>query len=185
MKAVLKTIGLRELRLALLGAGVAVTAIVVVSIIVPQAKAIRASAASISILEKTAQDSNELNQQLQDKRETIEKLRFRLYGEMANMPIRQVESYIIGRLQRISWNNNIELVGVAPATGERVQIFQEMLFSVELLGRYDDLYRWLREARKDLGFVVIKEFRLSRHDNVDDDPLLVAAVNLATYRAVK
>lgn len=104
---------------------------------------------------------------------------------MANLPVRQVEAYIIGRLQRVSWNNDVELVSVEPATGERVQIFQEMLFNVRLVGQYDDLYRWLWETRTDLGYVVVKEYGLTRQDNDDEEPLLVADLSLASYRAVE
>ena len=69
--------------------------------------------------------------------------------------------------------------------GERVQIFQEMLFNVRLVGQYDDLYRWLWETRNDLGYVVVKEYNLERHDKDDDEPLLAATLSLASYRAVR
>ena len=104
---------------------------------------------------------------------------------MANLPVRQVEAYIIGRLQRVSWNNNVELVSVEPAIGDRVQMFQEMLFNVQLVGQYGDLYRWLWETRDDLGYVVVKEYALRRQDNVDDEPQLIADLSLASYRAIE
>ena len=104
---------------------------------------------------------------------------------MAGLPVRQIESYVVGRLQGISWGNDIELVSVEPAMGDRVEIFQEMIFNVQLSGEYTDLYQWLWEARNELGFVVIKEYGLARRDNDDDEPLLLADLSLATYRAVK
>ena len=122
---------------------------------------------------------------LQQQHALIQDLRFRLHGDMANLPVRQVEAYIIGRLQRVSWNNNVELVSVEPATGERVQIFQEILFNVELVGEYDDLYHWLWEARNDLGYVVVKQYGLKRQNDDDEEPLLVAELSLASYRAVE
>ena len=104
---------------------------------------------------------------------------------MANLPVKQVEAYIIGRLQRISWNNDVELVSVEPSTGDRVQIFQEILFNVQLVGEYEDLYAWLWEARSDLGYVVVKEYGLTRHNSDDREPLLAADLSLASYRAVE
>jgi len=66
-----------------------------------------------------------------------------------------------------------------------VQIFQEMLFNVELKGQYDDLYRWLWEARDDLGYVVVKEYGLKRYDDEDEFPQLLANLSLASYRAIE
>jgi hypothetical protein len=102
---------------------------------------------------------------------------------MANLPLKQVESYVIGRLQKISWRNDVDLVSVEPALGQQVQIFSEMLFNIELIGEYDDIYRWLWDAKNELGFVVVKEYAMSRRDNVDDNPKLLAEVSLASYRA--
>jgi len=185
MKEILKNIKLRELRLALLGVGAILSVAVAVMILLPQIKSSRAAAHQVAVLEEAAQDGSELERHLQERYEKIDDLRFRLYGDMANLPARQVEAYIIGRLQRISWNNNVELVSVEPGTGERVQIFQEILFEVQLSGQYEDLYRWLWEARNDLGYVVVKEYGLERQDNDDNEPLLTANLSLASYRAVQ
>ncbi len=101
---------------------------------------------------------------------------------MANLPLKQVESYVIGKLQKISWRNDVDLVSVRPATGERVQIFDEVLFNIELIGEYDDIYRWLWDAKNELGFVVVKEYAMRRRDNIDDNPRLLTTVSLASYR---
>lgn len=185
MQDLLKTISLRELRLLLFGLGAAVSAGVVVSLVVPNAKALRAASAEVRVLENAAQDGAELEQHLQKKHAEIAELQYQLHGDMANLPAKQVESFILGRLQRISWNHNIELVSVTPSIGERVQIFQELLFNVQIAGQYEDLYRWLWEARNELGFVVVKEFSLRRNDSVDDQPRLLANLSLASYRAVE
>ncbi|MBT8101489.1 MAG: hypothetical protein KJO95_00885, partial [Gammaproteobacteria bacterium] len=81
--------------------------------------------------------------------------------------------------------NNVELVSVQPTMGERIEVFQEMLFRVQLMGQYKDLYSWLWETRNDLGYIVVKELSLSRNDNVDDEPLLKANLSLASYRRVE
>jgi len=185
MQALLKTVSLRELRLAVLGFGVVVTAALAAGMLIPKFKAARAATQEVSVLEEASEDGGELERHLQEQHAKIEELRFRLHGDMANLPVRQVEAYIIGRLQKISWNNDVELVSVQPATGERVQIFQEMLFNVQLVGKYDDLYHWLREIRDDLGYVVVKEYALTRHDDDDDTPFLAANLSLASYRAVQ
>lgn len=181
----LQKINLRELRLLLLGIGAVLTVLVAVRFVVPNIKALRAASQEVAILEEAAEDGDELEQHLQTQHSKIEALQYRLHGDMANLPARQVEAYIIGRLQRISWNNDVELVSVEPALGDRVQIFQEMLFNVQLIGEYENLYRWLLEAREELGYVVVKEYELKREDDDDNEPALLADLSLASYRAVE
>ncbi len=185
MRELLEKISLRELRLALLGIGAILTAATVAGALLPKVKAARAASGEVSVLEEAAQDGAELERHLEQQHARIAELQYQLHGDMANLPVQQIEAYIIGQLQRVSWNNEVELVSVQPSMGERVQIFQEMLFNVELVGEYDDLYRWLWEARNDLGYVVVKEYSLSRQNDDDDQPLLVADLSLASYRAVE
>lgn len=183
MEALLHRFSLREFRMILIGLGVALAALLIAVAVVPKAKAFRAAAHTVELLEENSQNLGELERHLQERQAAIENLRFRLHGDMAELPIKQVEAYIIGRLQKISWRNNVEFVSVEPAMGERVQIFQESTFNVRLVGEYGDLYRWLWEAKNELGFVVIKEYGLTRQDNVDDNPRLLANLSLASYRA--
>lgn len=185
MQELLNRISLRELHLVLSGIGAVVTVAVVFGFVFPQAKALASASQEVQVLEEAAADGTELEQHLQTQHARIEELQYRLNGDMANLPVEQVEAFIIGRLQRISWGNDVELVSVEPATGERVQIFQEILFNVQLSGQYNDLYGWLWDAREELGFVVVKEYSLSRQDNDDEAPLLVAELSLASYRAVE
>ncbi len=185
MQELLKKISMRELRLLMLGVGATVVALLATALVIPNVKSLQSVRKEIQLLEATARDGRELEQQLDQQHASIAELRYQLDGDMANLPVRQVEAYIIGRLQRVSWDNDIELLSVEPATGERIQIFQELLFNVQLAGRYEDLYRWLLEMREDLGYVVVKEYRVSRSDTVDEDPRLMASLSLASYRAVE
>lgn len=185
MQEILKRISLREFRLILAGLFAILTCASAAALVIPNAKAFRAASAEVAVLQGASRDGTELELHLQTQREEIQALNYRLHGDMANMPVRQVESYIIGRLQRISWSNDIELVSVEPAMGDRVEIFQEMIFNVELSGAYEDLYKWLWDARNDLGFVVVKEYAMARRDQDDDEPLLIADLSLASYRAVE
>ena len=185
MRELLQKVSLRELRLALLGAGAVLIAALAAGLLAPAVKAAIAANQEVNVLEDAAQDGRELDRHLQEQHTKIEQLKFRLYGDMANLPRREIEAYIIGRLQKVSWNNDVELVSVEPTIGDRVQIFQEILFNVRLIGEYEDLYHWIWETRNDLGYVVVKEYRLSRQDNADDNPMLVADLSLASYRAVQ
>ena len=185
MQELLLKMSLRELRLALLGLGAVVTSVVVVGVLLPNAKSLKAARQTVATLEASAEDGGALQEQLLAEDARIKDLRYRLHGDMANLPAKQVEAYIIGRLQAASWGNNVELVGVRPADGERVQAFQEMLFNVQLVGHYEDLYRWLWDVRNDLGYIVIKEYRLVRRDDNDSEPMLAADLSLASYRSIE
>ncbi len=125
MQKLLSRVNLRELRLALIGIGAVITVATVAGFLVPQVKLIRSANAEVRFLERASQDSEQLGRLLQEQHARIEALKHRLHGDMAKLPVRQMESYIIGRLQRVSWNNKIELVSVEPASGERIQVFQE------------------------------------------------------------
>lgn len=185
MGNVLAKISPRELSLALIGAGSIITSALFLTFVLPDLKALFAVTKTVAVLEEAAVDGDQLDSRLQARRAAIDDMRYQLHGDMANLPAKQVEAFIIGRLQKLSWGNNVDLVSVEPSVGERVDVFQETLFNVRLTGRYIDLYRWLWEARTELGFVVVKQFDLSRSSENDVDPILVANLSLASYRPIE
>ena len=115
-------------------------------------------------------------------RTELEDLRKRLQGDMANLPLRQMESFIIGRLQGISWRNHIDLLSVNPGMGGRVQVFEEVLFNVRVSGDYFDLYQWLQEVREELGYVVVKQFNITPGASTDKSDRLTATFTIVSYR---
>jgi len=185
MKDLVKKLGLRELRLLLLGVGAVVTTLMVVSIVLPKVKALVSANQAISTLKSATMNHEQLEQQLSAGEKFNDELKFRLFGEMADLPENQIESYIIGRLQKVSWDSNIELVSVEPQVGEQVEVFQELLFKVRVVGQYSDLYQWLWDLRNELGYVVVEDYSLRRTDENDASPVLMADLSLASYRAVK
>lgn len=185
MSGVLERLSVRELRLLLIGLAAIVAAGLAFGLLVPRAKTMLAAQNDVEVLEAASQDVSALEQLLTDESATLEELRRRLYGDMANLPVRQVEAYIIGRLQEVSWDSGVELVSVEPAMGQQVQVFQELLFNVELVGEYHDLYEWLWDVRNELGYVVVKEYSLSRQDNFDEEPVLSARLSLSSYRTIQ
>jgi len=183
MLPALDKIGARDFHLILLGVGLAATVLAISAVFLPGFKAYRSATKTVAILEETRVSNDDLDRQLEERRDNIEQLKFRLYGDMANLPLRQVESYVIGRLQDISWRNDVELISVKPTSGQQVQIFTEVLFNIELIGEYSNIYRWLWDAKNELGFIVVKEYEMRRRDNIDDNPRLVTEISLASYRA--
>ena len=183
MQSLLEKLDPREFRLLLLGAGLIISAAAVSAVLLPTAKQYVAKTKEVAVLEEAKANQPNLDQHLQERNARIQDLKFQLYGDIANMPYKQIESYVIGRLQKISWHNSVELISVKPASGQQVQVFREMLFNIELIGEYQNIYRWLWDAKNELGFVVVKEYSMSRRDTIDDRPRLLAEVSLSSYRA--
>ncbi len=185
MNALIENIDTRQFGLLLLGCCSVILALVATGLLLPEIKSYLNASKEVARLHLPAQDGEDLEGLLQEKADDIAQLKHSLYGDLADLPVKEVEAFVIGRLQKISWANNVDLVSVEPASGEEIQIFQEVLFKVKLSGNYVDLYQWLWDAKNELGFVVIKEYALSRADTVNVDPRLVADLSLASYRAMK
>ena len=176
----------RSLLLLLVGTAALLFAAGVTYLLVPQYKSLRTAIETRTTMRETVLKGKAVYGELESLTEQVESLRKRVHGDMANRPLNQMESYIIGRLQRISWEHNVELRGVAPGPGRSVEMFKEIVFDVELVGRYFDLVGWLRELSEQLGFVVVKEFRLRPLAAPDaDEPNLTMHLKMVSYRLVQ
>ena len=185
MQSLLKNISLRELRMLMTGLGLIAAVAAIVVFVVPGVKSLRTATNAVDVLERAALDGGDLERRIQERHDRIEGLKQQLHGDMAGLPARQIEAFVIGRLQKVSWNNDVELVSLEPAIGKEVESFQELLFNVRLVGQYSNLYRWLVEAREELGYVVVKDYSLARQDDDNDTPLLAASLSLASYRVMR
>ena len=153
-------------------------------VLLPQIKAYRAGLEARAVLADVAEQGLAVSQQLESLGLELEVLRKELHGDTANLPAEQLESFVIGRLQTISWRNDVELQSIEPAAGGTVQDFQESIFRVELSGKYRDLFSWLGELNDELGFVVIKEYQMRPIEDVAADPDLFVNLSIASYRLV-
>lgn len=172
--------------------GMLITIVLLVSIIqimyllLPQVKQYRKLNASYQILQQAAGSSTGLQQQLQQTRQQVKDLSYQLHGDMAGLPDNQMESYIIGRLQKVSWQADVELASVIPGKGKKVQMFQETLFDVNINARYFDFFNWLQTINEELGYVVVKKFEINPQSNQGDkDPRLNISLTLVSYRMVQ
>jgi hypothetical protein len=118
---------------------------------------------------------------LESKVKTLQK---QLHGDIADLPDNQLESFVIGQLQGISWRNNIELMGVKPGKGNIIQAMEETLFDVKISGDYFDIYAWLQELDDQLGFIAIKSFTIRPIDSGLAAPRLIANLTIVAYREV-
>ena len=142
---------------------------------------------SEQLLLRATRGNSDLEQQIRQQEARIDALNQRLYGELTGLPEKQIESFLVGRLQNISWNTGVELISVVPGSGNRIQDFREILFHVRLQARYRDFFDWLQQVRRDLGYSIIQRFELSpmpgqtRPEELAD-PLLRINLTLVIYR---
>ena len=109
----------------------------------------------------------------------LEGLRDGLYGGPSDLPPEKTESYIIARLDRISERHAVELVSVKPGDGKEVLMFDELLYEVEVKGRFFALVEWLREMERELRPMVVNEFELKPEAQAGR---VAMKLRLASYR---
>lgn len=175
----------RQQRLVAAGTLLLIVTALFMYVLLPQMKAYKTAIDARAVLVGAAQEGREVSAQLESLRAEVAALQKELHGDMANLPAEEMEAYIIGRLQDVSWRNDVELVSVKPDSGETVQIFKESLFRVDLVGNYFDLYAWLGNVAEELGFVVVKEYEMKPQQNIPDDPILNVRLMLASYRVAR
>lgn len=184
MSAGLQALEPRQINLAGLGAIGLVLVALLTYFVLPQWRAYKAADLSLSLLQANAQQGASLEAELANLRDDVAKLERTLNGDAANLPAKKMQAFVIGRLQTISWRNDIELVGIKPRDGAPIAQFNELIFDVELRGDYFSFFDWLGNVGEELGFVVVKSFQMSPigGDSEGPDPTLQVKLTVASYR---
>ena len=150
----------------------------------PEFRDFRKSIGTLSVLRDVTSRGDNLEQEMALLKTSVERLDRELHGDMVNTPEKEMESFIIGRLQTISWRNNIELLRVTPGNGSTVRVFEEVLFNVVVAGDYFDIFNWLQTLDDELGFVVVKHFDLQPAPGNKTGERLTANFTIVSYREV-
>ncbi len=176
----------RVVALMLAGVVLLVVLVEVTYLLWPQVRQYRALSASHATLQQAVTSSDSLEAQLGKIDAEVQTLSRRLHGDMARLPAKQMESFVIGRLQKVSWNTDVELLSVQPGSGRQVQNFRESLFEVKLAARFHDFFEWLQTVNDELGYIVVKKFEIQPSENDRlDDPKLTLLLTLVSYRMVQ
>ena len=150
----------------------------------PKFTSYKKSIDDLAVLEEIIASKNDVKYELGSLKTEIDRTKRKLRGDMADLPEKEMEAYVIGVLQNISWDNDVELIGVKPAKGSKINIFQEILFKVKLAGEYHDLYHWFIELRTQLGFIVIKNLNLNPVNTQNDSTPLRMDLTIASYKSI-
>ena len=185
MVTLLRRFDRREFALILTLVVFATTSLVFAYLTLPKIKVYLDTAKTESTLSKVVESGGLLDNQIAQLRDDIESLQRRLHGDMASLPEKQIESHVIGKLQKLSWQNNVQLMGIEPSAGATIESFHEILFQVTLAGDYFDLYKWLQDVSSELGFVLIKQYEMNPVNDAAGSPRLSVKLDMATYRALR
>jgi len=185
MFTILNRFDQKELALILALVVFATTSLLFTYLVLPKIKIYRDIAKTESTLSKVVESGDLLDDQIAQLRGDIESLQRRLHGDMASLPEKQIEAHVIGRLQKLSWQNNVQLVGIEPSAGATIESFREILFRVNLTGDYFDMYKWLQDVSSELGFVLIKQYEMNPMNDSPGSPRLSVKLDMATYRALR
>jgi Tfp pilus assembly protein PilO len=182
MEAILRNTPPRTLLLLMGSLAVLLLAAIASRVVWPQYRHYSQAQSTLRMLNSALEHGDGLIREMQGLQQQVASLNHQLHGDMVDLPQNQMESFIIGRLQKISWRNHIELDSVTPGTGSKVQAFEEILFSVRISGDYFDIYQWLHDMREELGYVVVKQFDIKRSASGSASQRLHASFTIAAYR---
>ena len=182
MESLLKQLEPRTAIMLMIAAVLLVATALGTYVIWPEVKQYRSSLATRDVLQQITNSGESLDTQIDTIKKEVESLGHELHGDLAKMPDNQMEAFIIGRLQGISWRNNVELQSVRPGKGKIIKVFEEIVFNVKITGEYPDLYAWVQNLGEELGFVVIKNFSIKPLDTNEAEPRLIADLTIVSYR---
>lgn len=185
MHTILESTEPRTLLLGVAGGLLLLVAALLMYLLWPQVENYREYSASQEVLLQAAPGNDGLAVQLEQARDQVSALSRKLHGDMAGLPAKQMEAFVIGRLQTISWNNQVRLVSVRPGVGEKIQNFQERLFELHLQARYADFYRWLNAIGNELGYIVVNRYRITPRESDSPDPELDIRLTIVSYHMVR
>jgi Tfp pilus assembly protein PilO len=183
MREQLRGIEPGSLKLMLALIAVVIATAMALYLVKPQYLDFRDRRVSYQMLLDQIDDPEQLQQAIDLERADISELQLQLHGEAGNMPVNEMESYLVGRLQRLAWDAGIELVGVRPGSAKRIMEFEEISFEVEVAGEYRNLYRWLDKIGEALGFMLVTEYEIRLASRTNDTPELDMQVTIVFYRA--
>jgi len=172
----------RTILLAMISSVLLISAALFSYVIWPEVKDYKDSVNTRTLLEKHTGKEVDLDREIAELQSHVDSLQKELLGDTASLPENQLEAFIIGQLQSISWRNNIQLLGVKPGRGGNIHKFQELQFKIGISGDYLDLFSWLNEMNEKLRFVVLKDFALRPLEWDKKDPRLKMELTIASYR---
>jgi Tfp pilus assembly protein PilO len=173
----------RSLGLILLLLSLLVITAIALYMIKPQYQRFNETSNSFEMLNSQIDDQAQLQRAIDTERNQIQEMQLQLHGEAGDMPVNEMEAYLVGRLQGLAWAAGIELAGVRPGQAKRVLEFDEISFKVDVTGEYRDLHDWLNKIGDKLGFMLVSNYEISLAGRKSNETPLKMNVTIVFYRA--
>lgn len=182
IRELLKDVEPRFINIAMGLAALLLVALMISYSVKPQYQQLAHNRDSLELLQNRMDDQHQLQRMIDQTRSDIVDIHHRISGESGSLQLSEMESYLIGRLQALSWESDIQLIGVRPGSSKRVIQFDEISFEVNVIGRYLDLYDWLNRLNDKLGFVLVTKYRIQPTTRRVDSDMLSMDLTLVFYR---
>ena len=179
----LMEVDVKSLSLILLLVTFVVATAMALYLIKPQYQSFDARSASFEMLNKQIDDHVRLQRAIDDERKQTKEMQLQLHGEAGAMPVNEMESYLVGRLQELAWESGVELVGVQPGQTKHILAFDEISFKVDVTGEYRNLYDWLGRIGNKLGFMLVSNYEIRVSGRKNNAKQLNMNVTIVFYRA--
>jgi Tfp pilus assembly protein PilO len=173
----------RSLGLILLLISLVVVTAMALYMVKPQYQRFSERSASFDMLNSQIDDQAQLQRAIDDEHQRITELQLQLHGEAGDMPVNEMEAYLVGRLQGLAWDAGIELAGVRPGLAKRIMEFEEISFKVDVTGEYRNLYDWLNRIGEKLGFMLVSNYEIGLVGRKSNETQLKMNVTIVFYRA--
>ena len=111
--------------------------------------------------------------------EEIEELDQELNGDGPKLPVNQMVAYVIGKLDEIAEQHNVQLGGVRPGNSKDVLMFSETPYHIDIKGSYVNLFEWLYDVENKLGPLVIKEYQI---ESMNEEDMRRMQLTMVSYR---
>ena len=98
---------------------------------------------------------------MQTAEREVEDLRNALYGDAANIPRSEIESFVVDALDRVSEAHGVRLLSISPDLPDSILMFEELPYTVEVAGSFFAIHQWLYTVEQDLRPMVVKRFELT------------------------
>ena len=173
----------KSLGMILLLISLVVVAAMTLYMVKPQYQSFSERSRSFEMLNSQIDDQEQLQRAIDDEHQKIKDLQLQLHGEAGDMPVNEMESYLVGRLQGLAWDAGVELAGVRPGQAKRIMAFEEISFKVEITGEYQNLYEWLNKIGDTLGFMLVSNYEIALAGKKSNQTPLKMGVTIVFYRA--
>ena len=182
MDILLKAIAPKTIIMAMAGVFVLTTAALLSYGLLPLVSEYRLSLHTLKMLEDAVTNADSLNKEIENIENETSMLEKNMHGEMENLPDKEIEAYIIGRLQEVSWGHRVKLLGVRPGMVNTMAGLVEIPFDVEVSGDYFDIYGWIQNLDAELRFMAITHFVISPQNSGGVTQELKASITVVAYR---